>query len=340
MKSALLVGNGFTSQLIKEYSNVHMMRLLHDRMWEICAKCNRLFEPFRENILCDVQEAGLLYNTELISYIKDKLDTVSIGDTDELVEKYFINYGLIYETQQAEISSVENLLKVIQLFKEAFSDDVIDEVTRIVNRIYYNEGNNGLSAVSLSSQQPICDWLSQYNWIFTTNFDCVLDDACCEESKVKHLHGGFYMLDRYKISNHKLLPEDAYLVWGIDGVDKKHKIKGGPLVANDGKLFLTRDGKRFIVKSLLETYLDSLRGEAIERLDIFGYSGQNDQHINKAVSQNQNIKEVCFFCDKKDVGVRARAEEIKKRFSLSENVTLKLAPWSEIWDRICPDKND
>lgn len=75
---ALLVGNGFTSQLIKDYSNSHMMHRLRKELGDICQKANFLFEPLRKDVSNGrtYSASELLENQELVSYIKDVLTSI------------------------------------------------------------------------------------------------------------------------------------------------------------------------------------------------------------------------------------------------------------------------
>ena len=332
MKKALLIGNGFTSHLINAYLNDKMMKRLFDSAGPICKKAQELFLPFcqvysESTSTTDITETRKRCVVEL-------LENYGIKDAEKLYEEYFLQYGLFADAARGEIVSVESLLKVISLFShnDFFAEESILEVKRLANRIYYNNGENGLSAVSLSAREPIRRWLSEYQEVFTTNYDCVLDDAY--EGKVKHLHGGFYMKDRYEKSQERLSPEDAYLVWGISGEDKEEQTRGGPIVTSDGYYLATSDDYLIAVRSELEFYLMSLQTGAFEKLDIFGYSGENDQHINLAISQNQNLKTVCYYCNPRHVNDKENKNEIMRRFKLPEHMELILRPWTEIWDKI------
>lgn len=333
MKKAILIGNGFTAHIIDAYSNEKMKERLFNGAEAICSKAEKLFLPF-----CEAWNKRRLSETfdtaETQNCITEILEGYGMENAEALYEKYFLQCGLCADVAKGEIGSVESLLKVISLFRipTFFAEESMSQVKNLADKIYYNEGKNDLSAVPISAQEPIRRWLSEYQFVFTTNYDCVLDDAY--EGEVKHLHGGFYIKDRHHKSEEKLLPEDAYLVWGIDGEDKKEQTRGGPLITKDGKLFIAADRKILIVKSLLETYIEVLRTGFFGELDIFGYSGENDQHINLAISQNPNLKAVCYYCAPNDANDKNKMNEIMRKFKLPKHMELILRPWTEIWDRI------
>lgn len=332
VKNALLVGNGFTSHIIREYTNTYMMDLLKQKEKKIYSDADYLFSVFRRT---NGTAAGLSNNGAKTQIIDD-LDRLSFANSENVFETYFADYGLIYECNNAHISSVENLLKVISLFQliDRFSDDDKKKITHTANQLYFNNGNNGLSATSQVTQAAICQFAATYTWIFTTNYDCIFDDACFGSDKVKHIHGGFYFKDRHHTSKEKLSPDDAYLIWGINGEDKERQLKGGLTLDRNHKILMDRTGRFLRVLSVLEKYLKQLENLQISHLDIFGYSGENDQHINKAISRNKNIEQIRYFCKADDVNKAKIQEEIRQRFMLSKEVCITLHSWDEIWSKI------
>lgn len=332
-KRALLIGNGFTSHLIREYSNEHMMSLLRQKAATYYLQADQLFSNFRKNVLSSFDE--LSHCDVLSAHIKNTLSSFHFNNISDIYKTYFIRYGLIFETQQKQISSVETLLKIVSLFKlvNRFSNDTVHNLILVANQIYYNNGNNGLSAVPVASHQAIIDWLSHYDLIFTTNYDCILDDAC-GRSKVKHLHGGFYFKDLLHESNTKLKPEDACLIWGISGEDKQKQTASRLTIDRTGHFLCSSDGHLCMAPTRLGQFLSLLQKETIEHLDIFGYSGENDQHINHAISQNPNIRSIQYFCSPKDVSSKQILHQTKLKFSLPDSIELSLVPWNVIWDQI------
>ena len=143
MDKILIVGNGLTANLIPEYQHKAMMRKIKREVPLLFDEANKLFAPFRKKVdsvqysavswgysgngFCG--EAGFggpiierPYNRELLSHIEDQLQKLGFNDTQTISTLLFQTYGLIYETQNDEISNVESLLKIIALFvKEGIS---------------------------------------------------------------------------------------------------------------------------------------------------------------------------------------------------------------------------
>ena len=99
MKKILLVGNGFTSELIKEYKNNNMLDIFAQENKNILQKANQLFEPLRHKVdnvhyvsvglgICGASDAicggnpmikpvtGIVYNPNLIDHIKATLQNI------------------------------------------------------------------------------------------------------------------------------------------------------------------------------------------------------------------------------------------------------------------------
>ena len=346
---ALLVGNGFTSNLIPEYANNYMMRCLKMAIPELYEKANTVFAPFRMKVavprltttgwgyasdgLFAGEEpvlpgpiSGLPFNGELLTHIERVLTKTGFGNEAENVCKnYFQTYGLIYETQRDEIASIESMLKIISLFEKTgqFSREDTQTVIHWSNIIYFNEGHNSLEDVDVNIHDPLKNWLSQYNYVFTTNYDCVLGDAY-EDKEVMHLHGGFHYEDRYTKTKEGLMPNDAYLVWGVNGEDKMSQMQGG-------FIFPVTFPMESPV-SLFDKYLDTLKSSEIYCMDIFGYSGENDQHINTAITSNNNLREINFYCNPTEIHSEKLRFDITERLSIPKDTKLKLISWSDVWD--------
>lgn len=343
----LLVGNGLTSNLIPEYHNEEMMTKIKTQAPELFQKANECFAPFRkkvdriqyaavaegfcgDDVFCgesgfDDTITDLPYNNELLHHIEKQL--LLKGFDKSILDLHFQTYGLIYETQFDEISNVESLLKIIDLFSKIglFSAQDKKGVEALANRVYFNDGNCGNQSIDNRVKTNLFNWLSTYDKIFTTNYDSLLDDTLSTD-QVKHLHGGFHYADKYARSASIVPPDQAYLIWGISGEEKAQKMQGGfsfPIVIPFASPI-----------SVFEEYLSELKNVQADRIDIFGYSGENDQHINTAISQNAAIREVHYFCNPKRVHDAAEEFSVKSRFQIGENKKLVLESWDIVWNQL------
>lgn len=352
MGKILLVGNGFTSQLIPEYQNDVMMQRIQAEVPDLYERANHLFAPFRKKV-DSVQRTAIAwgysgaffsggsplyhpisdrpYNGELLTHIETELKKYRF-DVQPISTDFFQTYGLIYETQHGNISNVESLLKVISLFAYLgeFTREDADHVKAVANQIYYNNGKCGRSAISDVISTRVQRWLSSYQMIFTTNYDVLMDEVL-QTNEIRHLHGGFLYnkSDRLKRSKSLVSAEDACLIWGINGEEKMAQIKAGGGVGFPVEFPLESP------LSIFESYLQELQTVQAERIDVFGYSGENDQHINSAISQNSNIKQVRYFCDPKKVLDSVQDFDVTLRFGITPPQQIELESWDTIWNLIC-----
>lgn len=347
---AMLIGNGFTSQIIKEYSNYTMMERMHERIPKILNSINNAFSDFRilkENIeleevamgYCGEMIAGVLslnqpitdivYDKGLISEIVDKLDSKGFDNSEKLYINYFEKYGLIYETQHKEITNIESALKVVSLFIQInrFTEEDYNLIKKFANQIYYNDGRCTIDYVEDVNIIEMRSFFHDYDIIFTTNYDLVID-TLLESDKVLHLHGGF----NYKSQNDKvdflLELDNSYLVWGINGDEKKLLINKGSSYSSFNYSEAKYDG------TLLAKHMQILKFSKIETLSIFGYSGENDGHINDLIKENRNINKIIYYTSPSKTLDAKERFRINRLFCTSEETrNLILKPWDDIWNR-------
>lgn len=352
MDKILLVGNGLTANLIPEYQHGAMMRKIKAEVPLLFDKANELFAPFRKKVdsvqysavgwgysgdgTCgEVGFGGPItdrpFNSELLSYIENRLQEFGFSDVQTISTTFFQTYGLIYETQKDEISNVENFLKIIALFCQRgdFAKEDQVELKQVANRIYFNNGKCGKAALDKSKVEYLKGWLSSYKMIFTTNYDCVLDEVL-QTDEIKHLHGGFFYKkqDRLKRSNTLSNPDEAYLVWGISGKEKEKEMKIG-----GGVTFPVHFPLVFPM-TIFQTYLFQLQNANVGRIDIFGYSGENDQHINRAIAENTSIREIHYYCAPTNVLNPVEEFEVTTRFHIKAPQKLVLNSWNEVWNML------
>lgn len=355
MKKAILVGNGFTSQLIKDYADINMKERLLESFNDEFHILNNLFNKFR---MTDINESdiynyggglypsntlfpsetlyprgdSILYNDKIKEHVTNILMEYGFEGIEAIYNKYFIQYGLVFEIIESEIKAIENLLKVNSLF------EIIGKIEKgkeqrliaIANQIYYNDGKYGLKDTILNDLAKIkCKhYFSQFDYIYTTNYDLILDDLSENTDKVYHLHGGFNIEHPNLKSSNRLTDKDAYIVWGIDGQTKYQTLSAGWDFGN-----FRFDAARF-GQSLLADYFSTLEKAEYDEIHIFGYSGQNDQHINKRIVDNISIKLIYFYCDpNKEVNnykFQKRVEELYK----DSKAQIVFEPWTKIWNEI------
>jgi len=352
MKNAILIGNGFTSQLIKEYSDSYMKERLLLFFSKEYIYINDLFNRFRTTaynskdiyrydggLKCSdnlfpsndlyPQSDRIFYNDKLRNYIIKVLDDTGFKDTKGIYESYFINYGLIFEVIRNEITSIENLLKVTNMFKDINKIDhaMEDKIKQIAKEIYYNNGKYGLEDTNLLDYSKIKAFFMDFDFVFTTNYDLILDDICENQDKVFHLHGGFNIEHRNLKSNKRLNEEQSYIVWGINGDEKYKELSPG----FDWSKFRW-DAFRW-GPSLLADYFSHLENKEYEVIHIFGFSGENDQHINKKIIANKYLRKIVFYCNPNKIGDYNSECKIRDLFHGTNKIII-FEPWTSIWNRI------
>jgi len=317
MKQTLLVGNGFTSQLIQEYANDCMMAIFKNEMRVLLDKANKLFEPLRYKV-----------DSDSIKLILKQLGFSA--NYEQIFRNFFEEYGLVYETQQKHITSIENLLKIVRMFMKIgqFTESDFQQTRLLANKIYYNNGKFRAQNISESSRTALSKWLNTYQEIYTTNYDMILDDIY--EQKVYHLHGGFqYKCRASQPLMNPVASDEAYLVWGISGEAKYEQMKAKGM-AFPIHFPLVIEG------SVLGGYLEALQKSTSEQIHIFGYSGENDQHINNAIVENSNIKEIIYYCSPEEASsnLNVKAYSINELFNRNKSKKTTLRSWDDVWSLI------
>lgn len=352
MDKILLVGNGLTANLVSDYKDQAMMKKVKRELPGLWSKANDLFEPFRlrvDTVQCRIQAYGYCgsrrcgepwingpildrpYNDSILLHIEKILNELEFYNAQRLSEDLFQRYGLIFETQRDEISNLENLLKVVSLFYERgdFSEDDKARIKEVANIIYYNDGRCGKSTLDSSTLDHLERWLSTYDMIFTANFDCILDEVL-QKNTIRHLHGGFFYSEKNKCKrcDTRVSPEEACLIWGIGGKEKEKEMDAG------GGFEFPFSGEIEFSATIFREYLLELREVDAERIDVFGYSGENDQHINDAIAENNSIQEVHYYCAPDEAKSQAIAPEIRLRFHIEPPKKLVLESWDNVWKQL------
>lgn len=168
MDNAILIGNGVTSQIIEDYKDETMMDKLKGQVFDLYSEIDGYLDLLRALPVKDQ------------SSIVEALRTQGIPMPEKHYSQYFVDYKLLEELTYPHIASMETLLKVAQLYHHVSKNGKtpISRIKAIANAIYYNEGSNGLN-VSNSKINPtrFTDYICGFDYVFTTNFDHLLDDA-------------------------------------------------------------------------------------------------------------------------------------------------------------------
>lgn len=349
---AILIGNGMTSNLISDYSNKVMMSRISDELGELLDKINNIFSLFRCKVE-DVEsfstgygytgmlECGLLslfqpmtgirYNDAIKEHCIDALIKLGLKKSEELYSLYFEKYGLVYETQNERVSNVENILKVISLFMSGglFNQEEYLQVKLVASRVYFNQGKNKIEDTKGLNISKSKVFFNEYDFVFTTNYDLVLD-TLLPKKDIYHIHGGFNYKNKSTKVDYNLDPMKAYLVWGSSSEEKKSQITPGIDFNNFDFGDIDFGGD-----SLLEYYLQYIEDKPIDEIHLFGYSGENDDHINRAFKNNSNISRIVYYANPEIMNNEGFRFKVRSGLNLEDSDNrLHFESWDKIWNKI------
>lgn len=319
MNTALLIGNGFSSQLIPEYKDENIAQCMRgdDNVRAIHTRYCTLFSTF-----CDCKSEV---------DITMQLDKLGFPNPPETYDIYFEKYNLKRYTKKSEILGVETLLKIGQMFSEICLVDVNDNVTirDFACQYYWNVGLNGINGIKNPkfNREQFEAFLNTYEYVFTTNYDTILDDAY--EKEVKHLHGSFLIEKDGCVRDNRDNCPDSLLIWGIDDAEKNQQIDevSGLHKLNRGFRF---NISKLNMVSALDGYFRSLCTGDFSRLDIVGYSGENDKHINRELVKNSTLNHINYFCSPDKIEDKKLERNISKMFD--GKFSIKLVIWKDFWN--------
>ena len=351
MKKALLIGNGFTSQIIPSYKSAALMEEVWSLIPKEMSKIESLFNPFRINQTkvnpyyciaapeygdeedCFIGHVPTYMEEQFSSDLRDEICRVlaekfKIKKPSKLYQNLFIDAGLCFEMSRNKIEGIESPLKVLQigLKSRSITKEEAKRVEDAIKKVLFNNGNYHLPTPK--DCEPIGinrvkaqKYFAGFSTIFTTNYDLILDDLV--HDKVKHLHGGFCFPSAYE-KDYKHRDSNLYeIVVAADGK------------AKDRQIHRTRE-------TLFSKYLDSLATEDFDELHIVGYSGENDIHINNAIRNNERIKRVYVYVAPSDANKEAMRYHYGRQYrpnpneiiSLHNPYGLSLLSWGEFWTQI------
>jgi hypothetical protein len=250
----------------------------------------------------------------------------------KVFEEYFENYGLIYSINQSEIVGVETYLKIVHMFMKIreFTEEDYSNIKLIANEVYFNKGKHGLESIDNSNIdiKKLISLINDYNDVYTTNYDTILDDILIKQERFPyHLHGGFSINHLNKNPDGRYSPNEARLIWGINAESKFNELKAGLDFSNiDFSAFRFGD-------SQVSEYFDYLQNSDYEEIHILGFSGENDDHINRRIRSNSNIKRITIYVNPNKV--LNLETQVKNRILFGgNNQIVNLRSWDDFWGKI------
>lgn len=356
MKTALLIGNGFTSNLIGEYKDQSMMEALCNKVPDLVSNVEHEFDKIRNIKITDRElvtvtaalfpsdnlypsndlfpsDDSIQITTEVKNSIIKRLSELKFTNPEMIFKSYFKNNGLIFLVNKEKVIGIENYLKVIKLFKEIgiFSEDDYNNIKNVANNLYFNNGSHGKASISNLEVDLIKleSHLNTYEDIYTTNYDTILDDFLEHNGKIPyHLHGGYSINHRNKDPDGRYGPDNAILVWGINSQEKFEYLSDG-MDFSDIDFSVFRFGQ-----SRLADYFDYLRDNEYDEIHILGYSGENDYHINQRIKDNQHIISIIVYVD--PLKINDTKTEVRNRIIFGcPGKQVIFRPWDDFWNSCC-----
>lgn len=338
-----------------------MMAKFYERKPEFIQSIERLFNYFGnlnidDSELLNVSEALFpsegLYPSEnlkpssdsialssiLRKHIIEKLIQLGFENSNEIFKSYFVDYSLWSSINSEKLVGIETYLKVVALFGELdqFSEEDYVHIKNVAAEIYYNNGMHGFQSMNNDAicRETLVKEIKGFDYIFTTNYDTVLDDILMSDSKIPyHLHGGFSINHRNKDPDGRYSPNDARLIWGINPEEKYGDLKVG-FRWDDFNYGAFRYGQ-----SRLADYYDTLQNSKIYEIHILGYSGENNDHINKRIIENTFIQKVIVYVNPSKIN--DKGTQVRSRLLFGRDKKLvELKPWSEFWNKVKGEKVD
>lgn len=352
MKKALLIGNGFTLNLIEAFNNKPMMKVFYSKLEEMIDKIDNKFNIFRKielknNELYFVTEAefcgvdlfsgantypssdGIHIQEPVRHWIIEKLQLLGFSEPEKIFEEYFGSYGLIYSVNQSYVVGVETYLKIVHMFMKIgeFTEEDYIKIKLVANEVYFNKGKHGLESIDNTNidVKKLISIINNFNDVYTTNYDTILDDILIKQERFPyHLHGGFSINHLNKNPDGRYSPSKARLIWGINAESKFNELKVGVDFANiNYSAFRYGD-------SQISEYFDYLEDREYEEIHILGFSGENDDHINRRIRNNTNIKKITVYVNPSKV--QDLETQVKSRILFcGNNQIVSLKSWDDFW---------
>lgn len=275
---------------------------------------------------------SIAVSNTLKKHVIKKLTELGFEKPNEIFRSYFAEYGLWASINKEKLNGIETYLKVFSLFEKTnhFTKEDYIYIKSIATEIYYNKGKHGLQSITNANinQEKLIEMIKGFDCIFTTNYDTVLDDILENDTKIPyHLHGGFCINHKNKDPDGRYLPTEARLIWGINAEEKYEALSAGWDFGD-----IDFNAIRFD-QSRLADYYDILQTSQIDEFHILGYSGENDDHINSRIVENEFIKKVIFYVNPSKLNDKETQVRSRLLFSRQKKF-VELKPWSEFWNKV------
>lgn len=355
MRKALVIGNGFTSNLIESFRNEPMMTEFYKRIPGMIDRIEERFCIFRN---LELTKDDLYYVTEALFcgdnlfpgnnlyprddgvHIKEstrvciieKLKEFGFREPEKIFKEYFESYGLIYVVNSPKIVGIETYLKVVHMFIELgeFSEEDYSDIKLIANEVYFNNGKHGLDSIDNADidMSKLISAITEFDDVYTTNYDTILDDIMENIKKFPfHLHGGFSINHLNKNPDGRYSPHEAKLIWGINAETKFNELRVG-LNFNDINFNAYSFGD-----SQISQYFDFLKEGEYDEIYILGFSGENDDHINQRIRSNSHVKRINIYVNPQKVNDLETQVRSRILFG-SGNKVVNLKSWDDFWDTV------
>lgn len=334
MGKILLVGNGFTSQLINDYKSTELMKKVRILIPEEIQKLECFFQPFRslrefgkvdialdiKNLMNQYSELGIIDSEDsLISFsptpqygeclpgeayekynkiIDSKYPYLSKIKRD-LFERYFIGAKLFNEVNNGSIASIEAPIIIAKLAQRAgyITKDQEIKIRHTIKHVFFNDG---------SFRFADCKF-SDYARRDKNGNICFLGRPSREA-----LYCFLKQFSCIFTTNYDLILDDLaykkvrHLHGGFNFCSEYERIPldqfSAVRASQDGYNIITAadgyDKTRHMNKhktTLYSTYLKQLEEGFFSEIYILGYSGDNDEHINHAIRNNRNIQNIFIY---------------------------------------------
>lgn len=334
MGKSLLVGNGFTSQLISGYKSSKLMEKAKALIPEEIQKLELFFQPFRSlrefgkvDVALDIN--NLMNQYSELGEIDDEDALIGFAPTPQygecLPREAYEKYDHIIDTKYPYLSQIKRSLFKryfldAKLFNETNNDSIISiEAPIMIARLAQRAGY-------ITKEQEIKIRHSIKHVFFnggTFRFaDCKLSDyarrdkngnICFAESPSREaLYRFLKQFSSVFTTNYDLILDDLvykkvrHLHGGFNFRSEYERIPldqfSSVQASQAGYNIITAadgyDKSHYIYKhntTLYSTYLKQLEEGFFSEIYILGYSGDNDEHINHAIKNNKNIQNIFIY---------------------------------------------